>query len=299
MDLRALRYFIETVRQNSFTLAAARLCVTQSTVSKMIRQLEDEVGQPLLIRAGRQVQLTDVGRVIFARGQEALELMQAMQREVADLNDLARGSLSVGMPPMVNLFFSPVVKAYCERYPGIRLTLLEGGGQRTEQQVASGELEVGVTLLPADPGLGLEHRSLGRFPLLVAGPAHAPWARAPQVALADLRDTPLVLPTDEFSLTHQLRSALTDAGVEARIAAQSSQWDFLVAMASAGLGTTLLPAPLLARLAPDANLAIRPLTAPGLAWHVALIWKRGHYLSHAARAWLALCADILTPAEMA
>ncbi|MCE1185476.1 MAG: LysR family transcriptional regulator, partial [Rhodocyclales bacterium] len=112
MDLRALRYFIETVRHNSFTQAAATLCVTQSTVSKMIRQLEDEVGQPLLIRAGRQVQLTDVGRVIFARGQEALELMQQMQREVADLNGLTRGNLSVGMPPMVDLFFSPVVKAY-------------------------------------------------------------------------------------------------------------------------------------------------------------------------------------------
>lgn len=293
MDIKALNVFVTIVQKQSFSLAAEELCVTQPTISKMIRQLEDEVGQPLLIRAGRQVQLTDVGRVIFARGQEALELMQQMQREVADLNGLTRGNLSVGMPPMVNLFFSPVVKAYCERYPGIRLNLLESGGQRIEQQVASGELEVGITLLPADPALGLATRSFGRFPILVAGPAGAPWARRMTVALADLRNTPLVLPTDEFSLTRQVRAAFHGAGVDAQIVAQSSQWDFLVAMAGAGLGTTLLPAPLLARLAPNANVQIRPLAEPGLEWHVALIWKAGHYLSHAARAWLALCAEIL------
>lgn len=68
MDLRALRYFVETVRHSSFTQAAGHLCVTQSTVSKMVRQLEDEVGQPLLIREGRGVRLTDAGRIVFERG---------------------------------------------------------------------------------------------------------------------------------------------------------------------------------------------------------------------------------------
>ena len=89
MDLRALRYFIETVRHNSFTLAAEALHVTQSTVSKMVRQLEDEVGQPLLIRDGRQLRLTDVGRVVFERGQETLDGVRRLSREVADLTELA------------------------------------------------------------------------------------------------------------------------------------------------------------------------------------------------------------------
>jgi DNA-binding transcriptional LysR family regulator len=116
MDLRALRYFIETVRHNSFTLAAEALHVTQSTVSKMVRQLEDEIGQPLLIRDGRQLRLTDVGKVVFARGQDAVEGMRRLTREVADLTELSRGELTVGMPPMVNLLFPPVVKRFCERH---------------------------------------------------------------------------------------------------------------------------------------------------------------------------------------
>lgn len=291
MDLRALRYFVETVRQSSFTQAADRLHVTQSTVSKMIRQLEDEVGQPLLIRDGRRLQLTDVGQVVHARGLEAIGVMGRLQREVADLTDLSGGELTVGMPPMINLLFPPVVKAFRARHPAISLRLQEGGGRRIEQQVASGELEVGITLLPVDPALGLETRSYARFPLYVAGRPDRPWAKSGMVSLAALRDEDLLLPADDFVLTRQVREATAAIGFAPRIVTQSGQWDFLVALAATGLGSTLIPEPLLARLKSDPELITRPLAEPRLAWHVALIWQAGRYLSHAARAWLAVCEE--------
>lgn len=291
MDLRALRYFVETVRQSSFTLAADRLHVTQSTVSKMIRQLEDEVGQPLLIRDGRRLQLTDVGRVVHSRGLEAIGVMGRLQREVADLTDLSGGELTVGMPSMINLLFPPVVKAFRARHPAISLRLQEGGGRRIEQLVASGELEVGITLLPVDPLLGLESRSHARFPLYVAGRPESRWAKSGMVSLAALQDEDLLLPADDFVLTRQVREATAAIGFAPRIVTQSGQWDFLVALAAAGLGSTLIPAPLLDRLKPDPELIARPLAEPRLDWHVALIWQAGRYLSHAARAWLAACED--------
>ncbi len=297
MDLRALRYFVETVRHNSFTLAADSLCVTQSTVSKMIRQLENEVGQPLLLREGRQLRLTDAGRLVFERAQQALGVMRELTRELGDLTTLARGELTVGLPPMANLLFSPAVKAFRERHPGISLSLKESGGQVIEQQVASGELEIGVTLLPADPALGLAARSFGRFPIHAVGMRGAPWAASPTVDLAALQAEPLVLLSDDFSLTRQLRGAFRAIGVAPRIVAQSSQWDFLVAMAAAGLGTTFMPAPLLDRLKLGGELAARPLTNTGIDWKVALVHTPGRYLSHAARAWQQVCEDVLaTPA---
>ena len=134
MDLRALRYFVETVRHSSFTVAAERLNVTQSTVSKMLRQLEEEIGQPLLIRDGRQLRLTDVGRIVHERGLEALGMMGRLTREVSDLTTLVRGELTVGIPPMVNLLFPPVVKAFRERYPAVSLRLQENGGQVIESR---------------------------------------------------------------------------------------------------------------------------------------------------------------------
>ncbi len=70
MDIRTLRYFVEVVRQQSFTRAAEKLFVTQPTISKMLKNLEDELNCTLLIRDGRKLLLTDTGRVVFERGRD-------------------------------------------------------------------------------------------------------------------------------------------------------------------------------------------------------------------------------------
>ncbi len=293
IDIRALRYFVETARLQSFTQAASSLSVTQSTISKMVRQLENEVGQPLLIREGRQVRLTDVGRVVYARGQETLGVVHRLTLEVADLSSLGRGELTVGIPPMVNLFFSPVVSAFRQRYPNLALNLAEYGGKTVEQQVASGELEVGATVLPGDSGLELATRQFAKYPIWVVGPRKAKWAKGKTVSLSALRDEPLLLLAEDFSLTRKLRQAFLEARIEPHIAAQSGHWEFLASMAAAGLGTTFLPQPLVANLANRDKLAVARLTAPDMEWALAHLWSPGRYLSHAARAWLATCEEVL------
>jgi len=293
IDIRALRYFVETARLKSFTQAATSLFVTQSTISKMVRQLEDEVGKPLLIREGKTVRMTDVGKVVYERGQEALGVVHRLTLEVADLSSLGRGQLTVGIPPMVNLFFSPAVSAFRKRYPNLELTLAEHGGHLVEQLVASGELEVGATVLPVDSGPDVAARQFAKYPIWVVGPRKAAWARGRTVSLAALRDEPLVLLTEEFSLTRKLRQVFAEARFEPRVVAQSGHWDFLASMAAAGLGTTFLPQPLLDRLQVRDTLAVARLTEPDMDWALAHIWSPGRYLSHAARAWLSVCEEVL------
>ena len=72
MELRALRYFVEVVKQKSFTGAAEQMFVTQPTISKMVKALEDEIGSPLLLREGRQMVLTDAGQIVYQRGLDVL-----------------------------------------------------------------------------------------------------------------------------------------------------------------------------------------------------------------------------------
>eukprot|EP01034_Spumella_vulgaris_P028219 gene28219-35038_t len=133
MDIRSLRYFIETARLSSFTQAAEALHVTQSTISKMVRQLEDEVGAPLLVRDGRRLTPTDTGAVVYARGEEMLATLRQLQLEVRDTQARQRGTLAIGIPPMINLLFTPVLKAFRERHPGIALALSEDTGQAIER----------------------------------------------------------------------------------------------------------------------------------------------------------------------
>jgi len=291
MDLRSLRYFVETIRLNSFTQAAESLHVTQSTISKMVRQLEDEVGAQLLLREGRKLTLTDTGNVVYARGVEMLATMRQLAAEVRDTQSLERGHLTVGIPPMINLLFTPVLKAFRQRHPNITLTLQEDAGQAIERQVAQGDLEIGMTVLPADPLLGLQSAPIASYPVWALAARGTFQKGRNTIKLKSLAKTPLVLLKDDFAMTRALRSAFADAGFEPVIAAQSGQWDWLVAMASAGMGVALLPEPFIHRLAIGHLDAVK-LVDPELPWQPAHVW-RGSYLSHAARAWLEVCHNVL------
>ncbi|KQZ96616.1 LysR family transcriptional regulator [Achromobacter sp. Root565] len=292
MDVRALRYFVETVRHASFTQAAKTLFVTQSTVSKMIRQLEEEAGTPLLIRDGHTARPTDTGRVMYQRGLQVLETMRQLSEELRQTAELGRGALEVGIPPMINLLFTPVVKRFRELHPGIHLTLREGTGQAVEGLVASGELEVGATILPIAPDGGLTAQAFGSYPIWVIGPPDAPWAGKTSLPLSALREARLLIPTDDFAITRRLRQAFAEAGLQPSIAAQSAHWDFLVAMASAGLGVALLPEPLIQRMK-TRGLSTAKLAKSGIQWEVGHIWLQSGYLSFAARAWLQVCDAVL------
>lgn len=293
MDIRSLRYFVETASLCSFTRAADKLHVTQSTISKMVRQLEDEIGTPLLLREGRRLTLTDTGRVVFERGQEMLASMRQLSREVRDTTALRKGRLALGIPPMINSLFTPALKAYRQRYPDIELALTEDTGQAIERQLAAGELEIGMTVLPTDPGLNLSAAPVASYPIWALGAPGTFRSGQRTMRLGALRDMPLVLLKDDFALTRTLLGKFAEAGFAPRIAAQSGHWDWLVSMASAGLGVALLPEPFTRRIA-DQPVDLLRVVEPDLSWEVVQVW-RGQYQSHAALAWRDICREVLNP----
>jgi len=224
MDIRALRYFSETVRLNSFSRAAESLHVTQSTVSKMVRQLEDEIDTPLLIRAGRNLELTDTGRVVYTQAQQILANVERLNIEIDNTRTLRQGQLEIGIPPMVNILCTPVLKAFRERHPDISLILQEDTGPGIEQRVASGTLEIGMTVLPADPALELELTPVASYPIWAVaqrGRFQKQRSTLPCKALASM---PLLLLNNEFGLTRSLRNMFRETAIEPQIVASGTGW---------------------------------------------------------------------------
>lgn len=292
MDIRALRYFTEVVRQQSFTRAAEHLFVTQPTISKMMKQLEDELGMPLFIREGRSFRLTDAGRVAFERGQDVLSAMTRMRTELSDLVSLERGELVVGLPPMSGgAFFAPVVSAFRERYPNIELKVVEDGAIAIESSVRSGQLEIGAAVLPVDHQT-FDQFGFARDHLCLVAPKGSQWHGATSVTLADVADWPIVFYPDDFTLTKRILSGFARLGKTIRIAGRSAHWDFIVAMVDARLGIALLPQAVASRLAGLPFDVIR-LDEDQIIWNLGLIWKKDVYLSHAARAWIQVTQDVL------
>ncbi|CAN7535175.1 LysR family transcriptional regulator [Trinickia sp. LjRoot230] len=291
MELRALRYFVEVVRQQSFTLAAERMFVTQPTISKMVKALEDEIGAPLLLRDGRQMGLTDEGRIVFQRGQAVLAAHAQLQAELDDMSTLGRGELTIGIPPMGGSLFTPAIAEFKRRYPKIELKLFEQGSRGIEAALAAGELELGGLLLPVD-NERFDVLPMSRQLLWLVARCGSRWDNAAEVRLADLAGEPFVFYGESLALNDVVTRACRESGFSPTIVARSSHWDFMAALVHAGLGIALLPAPYCRRL-DTAHFTCRPLNDPEIPWEMAIGWRRNGYLTHAARAWLDVARETL------
>jgi DNA-binding transcriptional LysR family regulator len=285
MDVRNLVAFVEVVRRGGFSRAGEALHLTQSAVSKAVKSLEEELGQPLLVRLGRKVTLTDAGRVVFDRAQAVLSVLHSIEDEVAEVGAVRRGHLRLGIPPMIGAaFFPPVLGDFRTAHPGVVLELREVGARSVEALVIDGEIEAGATVLPTDRSV-FEAVPLMRDVLRAVVHPRSPLARRRSVALRDLEGVPFVLYREDFALHGHILEACRRAGFAPKVAAESSQWDFMAAMVAADVGVALLPRTICRRL-DAAQVKVLPLVEPELRWDLALVWKQGRHLPPAARAFI-------------
>lgn len=223
MDIRALRYFVEVVRQQSFTRAAEKLFVTQPTISKMLRNLEQELDCTLLIRNGRRLILTETGQVVYHRGHQILTEFRQLNAELDDLRHLNAGVLRLGIPPMVGMLMAEPISQFRERYPGIALKIAEFGGLTVQQAVLNGELDLAMTALPVEDEANLATQRLFSHPLYVLAPRNTQWQARSSIDPVTLADYPLVIYNEDFALNRQLMRMFSQHGAKPQIAVRSGQ----------------------------------------------------------------------------
>ncbi|MBV8192243.1 MAG: LysR family transcriptional regulator [Alphaproteobacteria bacterium] len=289
MELRTLRSFVEVVRQGGFSQAAKVVFATQSTVSKAVKQLEDEIGMPLLDRLGHRSRLTAAGEVVYRRALRVLAERDDLLSELGELRGLKRGSLRLGLPPVgSDTLFAPLFAAYRRRFPGIDVRLVEYGSERLEEVLLSGEIELAASLLPVSEGF--EWQEVRREPLTVLLAADQPLSRRRSLGLPALRDLPFILFESGFALNRVILDACRRCGFEPTVVARSSQIDFIVELAATGMGVAFLPRMIAEQRKHRSVSRVRLLEAD-TDWHIAMIWRRGAYLSPAAKAWLDLVSS--------
>lgn len=289
MEFRTLRAFAEVVRQGGFSQAAKVVFTTQSTISKAVKQLEDELGVPLLDRVGHQSRLTAAGELVYRRALRILVAREDMLTELQELRGLKRGTLRLGLPPYgSDTLFAPVFALYRSRYPGIDIRLIELGGERLEDILLAGEIELGASLLPVSEAF--EFQDVVREPLVVLFPLDHEFACSESIACASLKDLPHILLAPGFALNRVVLDLCQRRGYTPRIAARSSQLDFVVELVASGVGVALLPR-MIAERRSHAGVRSVPLAEPDAMWRMAMIWRRGGYLSCAAKAWLELTRE--------
>ncbi|MFH8381349.1 LysR family transcriptional regulator [Kitasatospora sp. NPDC018058] len=293
MELRQLQYFVTVAQHGSFTRAAELLHLSQPGVSAQIRQLERELGHPLLDRSGRTVRLTRVGEAVLPHARAALSAAAAARQTAQEFGGLRRGHVRLGMvagaaltpPSALGTFpgLATTLAAFRQEHPGIDFSLAEDTTARMLAALREGRLDLGVIGLPTaargqegDDGwtslTGLDLHTVLETPLVAVCPEDHPLAAAPDVPLpvSALAGHALVSTPRGTGLRTALERALAEVGASPTVTVEAAAPPQLAELAAHGLGVAVLPDP-----GPSPDLRIRQLTDPVPRVRIALAWPSG------------------------
>ena|SRR5579863_394591 len=295
VTLRQLRVFIEVARQESFSRAGDEIGLTQSAVSRCVRELESEIGLKLIDRTTREVQLTDVGANLIASVSRLLSELDEALREIREIGEQRRGRVVVAASPTVACRVMPQIIAACgKQFPFVTLGLRDDVQSDVVRKVKSGEVDFGVIIGPhgvedliSEPVMTDSFCFVARADHLLAARAEIPWR-----ALEGLR---LVL-LDHASGSRPLIDAVLAAHhVSAQIVQELGLTATVFGLVEAGVGASVLP--WLALPVPaDTSLVARPLV-PRAERTVELVRRRDRSLSPAAEAVWGLIRQLPARAE--
>ncbi|MFE3447042.1 LysR family transcriptional regulator [Nocardia sp. NPDC059180] len=285
MELRQLRYFVTVVDEGGFTRAAQRLHLTQPGLSAQIRQLERELGQPLLERGTRQVTPTEVGAAVLADARAALAAAERIAHTVDEFTGLLRGQVRVGLisGAAVEEFDVPAaLAAFHDDHPQVGIVLTEDTSENMLAAVTRGELDIaviGLTGADLDPGIAIDViLDTGVVVAVAAGDD----TEAEVMPLRDLQHRQLICLPPGTGIHGVFRRACAAAGFTPNIAFEAASPPLLLRLAAHGLGVAVVP-----ELTPAeaAAFGVRtlPIVGPELRGQLAIAWRTDRPSTPAAK----------------
>ena len=249
MELRQLRYFVRVLELGSISRAALDLELVQSALSQQISRLESELSTRLLQRTSKGVVATEAGMAFFREAQ--LTLRHADQAVRAAQLSRLTGAVSVGLASTSAAVLGlPLMRSMRERYPDVRLHMVEGMSGHLTSMLNSRQLDLTI-LFDTQAARRWSVLPLVEEKLFLIQAKSDGVKPAARTRMADLKDVPLILPTGTHGLRNALDAAFLRAKFKPQLAAEIDSLAMTMAAVEAGLGSTVQPWAALAGL-PDA-----------------------------------------------
>ncbi|WP_447918779.1 LysR family transcriptional regulator [Achromobacter aegrifaciens] len=299
MDLKQIEYFLRVAERRSFSRAAEMLDVAQPTLSRQVRLLELELGQHLLYRNGRGAEPTEAGLRFLEHARALLTLAERAKEDLQTLRETPTGKVVVGLPPRIaRVLTPPLVQAFRRSFPEASIAVAEGLSAQVREWLLAGRVDLALLYDPA-PSPQLAYESLFREDLvLVAAAGHRP-ALPSRIAVAELGNYPLVVPSLPNAIRTLVESVCRAQGVRLTIAVEVDAVQTIVELAAQGDAYAILPRSAARGPAAEHELSLCDIVAPTITNNLVLASARHRPATRLAAATALLIRRLDLPALFA
>jgi DNA-binding transcriptional LysR family regulator len=244
VELRHLQYFVSVATTGGFGRAARALHVSQSAISEQIRDLEEEVGAPLIDRTERQIRLTREGELFLEGARATLaaseRAVESVQRSISG----EEGKLAIGFFVGGNgRYFPRLIRAFRQQYPRVKVSLVEMVPSDQWQALQNGTLDIGFTRPIQGIHSGVRAEKLYSERLYIVLPKDHRLAKRKHITLGELREERFVMterPTSP-AVSDRIIALCNEAGFSPRISTTATVSSGVIALVEAGEGIGVLP----------------------------------------------------------
>ncbi|MBR0102875.1 MAG: LysR family transcriptional regulator [Selenomonadaceae bacterium] len=289
MELRQLKYFQMASRLKNITRAAQRLKVSQPNITVAIRKLETELEVQLFDRSQKQLTLTPEGSVFLKRIELALRNIDEAVLEVNDYKQLQKGTIKIGIPPMMGAYLFPkVFSVFRHLHPNLDVLLFEEGSLSIREKLESDELDFGIIIVP-DSTPNLNVLKMSRNQLMVCVSQRSSLARKEWITPRDIASSDLIMMKEGSYLREVVQSKLSALKITPRTVLESGQIVTIKGLVAHQVGIAFL----LDFICEDSHdIKAIPFYEP-IFVDIGLAWKKEKYVSKAAQAFIDFCKEPL------
>ena len=282
MDLKRIEIFCKIVDLKSFTRAAAELRLAQPTVSEHIRLLEEELGEKLLERSGRSVQLTPAGQLFHPYARRLLQLRDEARQALAGFRGDLAGKLLIGASTIPGAYLLPEhLKRFKTAHPAVELSLRIASTRQTLNDLIEGKLELVLTGA-SSKNTQLNFTQIAKDQLVLVVDSGHPWVLRPAIPPRQLLEQPFILREEGSGTRTTMAESLQKLGIrlnELAVVAEMGNNETVREAVKAGIGAAVISRRAVAEDIAAGSLQIIPVKGLHMTRHIYLVRHQRRSLS--------------------
>ena len=237
--LHQFKVFEATARHGSFTRAAEELFLTQPTVSMQVKQLTKSVGLPLFEQVGKRLYLTDAGRELYSACQDIFEQLSDLDMKIADLKGMKQGRLKLAVITTAKYFVPRLLGPFCQRYPGIDISLIVTNHERAIERLAANEDDLYV-MSQIPQHIDVKTYSFLDNPLVVLAPKSHPLAGERNISLQRLAEEPFIMREQGSGTRQAVYDLFNQHNIDVKVRLELGSNEAIKQAIAGGLGLSVL-----------------------------------------------------------